>query len=415
MNQRKSLQTAIGMIAGIALAAAGATAADWPGYRGPMGDGITSDTIITHWPTTGPKVLWSVPLGEAFGSFAVSGDKAYVFAKEGDDSEACSALDARTGKTLWTTKIDKTIHDTSGGDGPRSTPAIDGDKVYVLGTYLKLFCLNAADGKVVWSHDLKAEFGGKEPGWGNATSPLVEGDLVIVGAGGRGQSIIGFKKDSGEVAWKGLDENITHATATPATIEGVKQDIFFMESGLVSIAPETGAVLWKQPFKYNTSTAASPVVEKNIVYCSAGYGVGAGAYRIAKAGDKFNSTQIWRLEGGDMNHWSTPVIHDGFVYGLFGFKEFGKMPLKCIELATGRERWSKPGFGQGGLVMVGNNLLVQGDAGQLLLVEATPTAYHPLGMAHPLGGKCWTMPVVADGKIFTRSTTQGVCLDASGK
>jgi outer membrane protein assembly factor BamB len=413
MTHRRSLQTLLSSIA-LSLATAGAQGAEWPAYRGPMGDGVTTDAISTHWPASGPKVLWQVPLGPAFGSFAVSGDKAFCFAKNMEtDSEDCYAFDAATGKTIWDAKIDKTIKDGSGGDGPRSTPAIDGDKVYVLGTYLKLFCLNAADGKVVWSHDLKAEFGGKEPGWGNAASPLVEGDMVVVGSGGKGSSIIGFKKDSGEVAWKGQTENITHATATPATIEGVKQDIFFMESGLVSIAPATGALLWKQKFDYSTSTAASPVVEKNIVYCSAGYGVGAGVYRITKAGDKFSSAQIWRLPGGDLNHWSTPIILGDYVYGLFGFKEFGRMPLKCVELATGKVIWSQAGFGQGGLVLVGNNLLVQGDAGQLVLVEATPKGYHALGMAHPLGGKCWTMPIVADGKIYTRSDKQGVCLDVS--
>jgi outer membrane protein assembly factor BamB len=414
MNQRKIASLTVFCLAMTGLTSAVAMAIDWPEYRGPAGDGITTDKILTHWPSSGPKVLWSVPLGEAFGSFAVAGDKAFVFEKS-DDGEACAALDARTGKQLWSTRIDRTISDRAGGDGPRSTPTVDGDNVYVLGTFLKLACLSAADGKVVWSHDLVAEFGGGGHQWGNAASPLVEGDLVIVAGGGRGESIIAFKKDTGDVAWKELDEKITHATATPATIDGVRQDIFFMQSGLVSIAPETGEVLWKQPFPFSVSTAASPVVEKDVVYCSAGYGVGAGVYRITKNGDKFESAQIWRMPGGDINHWSTPVIRGDYVYGLFGFKQFKTMPLKCIELATGREVWSKPGFGQGGLVMVGDNLLVQADTGQLVLVEATPKAYHALGIARPLGGKCWTMPVVADGKIYTRSTKQGVCLDVSSK
>jgi outer membrane protein assembly factor BamB len=413
------MQRNLGCLAVICLAITGlstavAMAIAWPGYRGPSGDGITTEKILRHWPSNGPKVLWTVPLGEAFGSFAVAGDKAFVFEKS-DESEACAALDATTGKQLWLTPIDRTIHDNQGGDGPRSTPAVDGDKVYVMGTFFKLFCLNAADGKVLWSHDLISEFGGKDYHWGNAASPLVEGDLVIVAGGGRGESIIAFKKETGEVAWKELDEKITHATATPATIDGVHQDIFFMQSGLVSIIPETGEVLWKQPFPYSVSTAASPVVEKDIVYCSAGYGVGAGVYRITKNGDKFSSTQIWRMPGGDVNHWSTPVIQGDYIYGLFGFKQFKTMPLKCIELATGREVWSKPGFGQGGLVMVGDDLLIQADTGQLVLVEATPKAYHALAIARPLGGKCWTMPVVADGKIYTRSTKQGVCLDVEPK
>ena len=279
---------------------------------------------------------------DAFGSFAVSGDKAFIFEQTSDHSEACGAWTRKTGKELWSTKIDHTIRDRQGGDGPRSRHRSTGTKCTCRETYLKLACLNAADGKIVWSHDLVAEFGGGDHQWGNAASPLVEGDLVIVAGGGRGQSIIGFKKETGEVAWKKLDEKITHATATPATIEGVHQDIFFMQSGLVSIAPATGEMLWKQPFPYSVSTAASPVVEKNVVYCSAGYGVGAGAYRVTKNGDKFTSTEIWRLKGGDVNHWSTPVIRDGFVYGLFGFKEFGRMPLKCVELPPARSAGASP-------------------------------------------------------------------------
>jgi outer membrane protein assembly factor BamB len=188
-----------------------------------------------------------------------------------------------------------------------------------------------------------------------------------------------------------------------------------MQSGLVSIDPKTGKVLWRQKFPFSVITAASCAVSGNIVYCSAGYNVGAGAFRIAKDGDKFTSTQLWRMPGAEMNIWSTPVIKDGYLYGIFGSKQFGSAPLGCIELATGRQVWSKPGFGQGGLILVGDDLLVQGDAGQLLLVEASPAGYHPLAMTHPVVGKCWTMPVVADGRIYARSTKQGVCLDVSVK
>jgi outer membrane protein assembly factor BamB len=285
--------------------------------------------------------------------------------------------------------------------------------VYVLGTYLKLFCLSADDGKIIWSHDLVKEFGGKVLHWGSASSPLIEGDLVLVDGGGRGSAIVAFNKQTGEVAWKALDEKYTHATATSATIDDVHQDIFFMQSGLVSIDPKTGAVLWRQRFPFATITAASCAVDGDTVYCSAAYGVGAGAYRISKDGDKFTSTQLWRTPGAEMNIWSTAVIKDGYVYGLYGFKQLGTAPLKCIELATGKEMWSKPGFGQGGLILVGDNLLVQGDAGQLVLVEAAPAGYHALAMTHPLAGKCWTMPVVADGRIYARSTKEGVCLDVS--
>lgn len=392
-----------------------ALALEWPAYRGPSGDGTTTENIQSHWPQGGPKVLWSVHLGDAFGSFAVGAGKVFIFEEKPKGTEACTALDPDTGQELWSTAVDHTIKDNNGGDGPRSTPAISDEHVYLLGTFLKLACLSAADGKVVWSHDLMKEFGGRKLQWGNAASPIVDGKLVIVAGGGPGESILAFDKLTGKVVWKGLSEKITHATATPATMDGVHQIIFFLQSGLVSIAPETGKVLWRQAFPYNVSTAASPVVGDDIVYCSAGYGVGAGAFRITRNGDRFVSTQLWRLPGEDINHWSTAVYHDGFLYGLYGFKQFKTEPVKCIDIATGREKWSKDGFGQGGLVLVNNNLLVQGDQGQLVLIEASPDGYHELARAHPLAGKCWTMPIVADGRIYTRSTTEGVCLDVSGK
>lgn len=415
MTPRNISRLAACSLALTALTAGAASALEWPGYRGPEGNGITSEKIATKWPADGPKVVWSVPLGEAFGSFAVGGGKVCCFVKV-DDGEACVSLDPNTGKQLWSTRIDKTIKDRQGGDGPRSTPFVDGDKVYVMGTYMKLACLNGADGKILWSHDLVSEFGGSVLHWGNASSPIVEGDLVIVDGGGPGQAIIAFNKEDGKVVWKELDDKPTHATATPASIDGVKQLIFFMQSGLVSIDPPTGKVLWRQAFPYSTSTAASPVVSGNVVYCSAGYGSGAGAFRVTKEGDKFTTTQLWREKTKDvMNHWSTPVVKDGCLYGLFGFQQTTNAPLKCIDLETGKERWSKEGFGQGEVELVNGVLLVQAAAGQLLLVEATPDGYHAVSMAHPLGSKCWTAPAVADGRIYARSNKQGVCLDVAAK
>src|SRR5439155_5129347 len=159
---------------------------------------------------------------------------------------------------------------------------------------------------------------------------------------------------------------------------------------------------------------ASPIVWQDIVYCSAAYGVGAGACRVAKTGAGFTATELWRQEGKLMNHWSTPVCKDGYLYGLYGSKEFGTGPLKCIEIATGKEMWSQNGFGSGGgTIAVGGNLLVQCDRGPLVLAEATPTAYHEIARAQFFGGQCWTMPVVSQGRIFARNNKEGVCLDVS--
>ena len=160
----------------------------------------------------------------------------------------------------------------------------------------------------------------------------------------------------------------------------------------------------------------TPVVSGDIVYCSAGYGVGAGACKVTKTGDTFSAHQLW-FEGAKVlnNHWSTPVCKDGFLYGLFGFKEFTTCPLKCVEIATGHVVWSQDGFGPGGTILVDGKLLVLGDAGQLVLVQASPKGYTELGRANVVEGKCWSTPSVSGGKIYARSTKEGVCLDANSK
>jgi outer membrane protein assembly factor BamB len=396
----------------------GANAADWPQFRGPNHDGTTPQKINTHWAGGGPPVIWQIPLGASFGTYSVSGDHAFIFTMKGEEEETCFGLDARNGQVRWSRGIDQTIHDREGGDGPRSTPAFVDGKVYVLGTYLKLACLDANDGKILWIHDLMREFNGARLGWGNAASPVVDGNLVFVCAGGKGQSLIAFNKDTGAVAWKTQDDKPTHASPVPASILGMRQVIFFTQKGLVSVKPESGQVLWRQEFPYNVSTAASPVVcGEDIVYCTAGYGSGSGAFKITRSGDAFTSTQLWHKHGNKIvNQWSTPVYKDGYLYGLYGFKEFNTEPLKCIDVKTGQEKWAREGFGQGQVIMVAGNLLVQGDQGQIVLVQATPDGYREISRCQPLtGSKCWTEPAVANGRLYVRSQLGGACLDVSPK
>ena len=152
------------------------------------------------------------------------------------------------------------------------------------------------------------------------------------------------------------------------------------------------------------------------MYCSAGYGVGSSAARIAKAGGKFTATQLWRSEGNTIcNHWSTPVVKDGFLYGPFSFKQFGTGPIKCVEVATGKEMWSKDGFGPGGVVLAGNNFLALSDTGELVLIEASPKGCKQLGKFQAVQGKCWNTFAISNGRVYLRSTKEGACLDVSGR
>jgi outer membrane protein assembly factor BamB len=417
---KSSIFTSFAALAGIvtvhaALPSKPGSPADWPSYRGPNGDGITKADFGKAWSGGGPKELWKTKAGNGFSSITVSGNLACTLETrefEGSPTEYCVALDATSGKELWAMPLKLAKYDGGGdsgggGDGARSTPTISGDKVYVYGGNLDLYCFDAKSGKVIWKKDIPRDYGGKNIKWQNATSPIIEDDLVIVSGGGSGAAFLAFNKTNGTLKWKSEDDAITHATPTPATLHGVHQVIFFTQKGLVGVTPKDGKVLWRQPYKFSISTAASPIVYEDVVYCSAGYGVGAGAYKIEKNGSSWSSKELWRKEGNDVaNHWSTPVCKDGYLYGMFQFKNYGNGPVKCVDIRTGEIKWSKEGFGPGNVIMSGDRVLALSDKGELVLFSAVPDAYKELARADVLEGKCWSTPTLAAGRIFARSTTQ---------
>lgn len=400
-------------------------AADWPQYHGSNSDKTSDESIaVQKWGK--PKEVWKVDTPDGFSSFVVAKGRCFTNVTrnlDGIDREVCVAMDAATGKEAWAATLGLTRygHDgggrgapgNTGGDGPRSTPAYDDGQVYVLDSDLTLFCLDAETGKEVWQHDLIKDFNGRNIKWKNANSPLIEGDHVYVSGGGAGESLLAFHKKTGKIAWKTGDDLMTHATPIATTIHGVRQIIFFMKSGLIAVTPDSGKELWNYPFPFQTSTAASPVVSGDIVYCAAGYGVGSGAVRISKTASGLEANEIWRLEGNSpvTNHWATPVAKDGYLYGMFGFKKYGDGPVKCVEIATGKVIWEEEGFGPGNLVLAGDTLIALSDAGELVLIKATPKAYEELSRAKVIGGKCWSTPVISDGRIYARSTTEGVCIE----
>jgi outer membrane protein assembly factor BamB len=402
--------------------------ADWPQYRGPNHDGASPEKIPVKWPESGLRQLWKIPLKNGFSSFTLGDGKVFTLVTrewDGGNQETCLALEAATGKELWAAPMgvgsskydgggDSGARGNDGGDGPRSTPTYDDHKVYAYSSQMVLRCLNAADGKQIWFCDIKKEHAGQNIRWESAASPLVEGDLVLVVGGGKGESLLAFDKKDGRVVWKGQDDGLTQATPVAATILGERQIIFFTSQGLVSVLPKTGAVLWRYPVAAKGATASSPVVSGDIVYCSKTYDVGSGACKITKTADGWAATEIWRLtDNNKSSHWSTPVIYKGCIYGIFGQAKFATAPLQCMDLATGEVKWSKPGFGPGGVNLVDGNLLVLSDVGDLVLVKAAPDAYTELARTHVLDGKCWNSMAISNGRIYARSTKEGVSLDVS--
>ncbi|MEQ1854684.1 MAG: PQQ-binding-like beta-propeller repeat protein [Chthoniobacteraceae bacterium] len=396
-----------------------ATAADWPQYRGPNGDGSTPESLPAKWPAA-PKVLWKVPAGTGFSSFIVSG--AWCFAIEGKGSdEVLVAREAATGKEKWTANLgpakyqgggDAGTNDNKGGDGPRSSPTLAGKLVVAMHSDLVLSAFDAVTGKPVWKRDLIKEHAGRNISWSNAASPLLEGGVLYVTGGGPGQTYLALIPLTGAVIAKAGDDTMTHATPIAATILGQRQIIFFMKSGLTSLDPKTLKQLWHADFPFNVSTAASPVVAGDYVYCSAGYNVGAAGFKISKSGSEWKAEQVMRVPQRPLaNHWSTPVLFNGHLYGMFQFKEYGKGPVKAVKLPDGEVKWEKEGFGPGHVVLTaGGGLLALSDAGELVGITASPDGYTELGRFKVLEGKCWTTPVLSNGRVFVRSTKEAACV-----
>jgi outer membrane protein assembly factor BamB len=392
---------------------------DWSQYRGSNGTGRSSDSLPSPDWQSGPNVIWKKDTALGFSSFAAYDDTVYTLVGEKAGKqlrEFCVALDATTGEKRWSRALNNVkLHggggagakDNKGGDGPRSTPAYSDEHVYVYDASMNLHCLSAADGSVVWKHDILEEFNGRNIRWQNGTSPVISGDLVFIAGGGKNKSMMAFKKKDGSLYWSKGDETMTHATPIVAELNGTRQIIFFMQSGLISLAPETGKENWRVAYDWRTSSAASPIVDGDKVYCSAGYGVGAGLFQVSKSGEV---TSKWRKKNRLMNHWSTPVLRDGYLYGMFGFKKYASGPLQCIELATGEIQWSERGFGQGNLILVGDKLIALSDSGELAIVKASPDSYVELARAKVLSGKCWSTPAYHDGKVFVRSTEEAACI-----
>jgi len=400
------------------------TATDWPQYRGPSGNGTTPEKLpASAWPKGGLPRVWQAPTETGFSSFAIAEGKAFTVIGrqiDGVPREVCLALDAASGKEVWATAFGVARYDgggnsgaadNKGGDGPRSTPAVSAGRIYLYGSAMNLVCLEAKTGQQIWAKDIIREYGGQNIKWQSAASPVVENELVIVAGGGTGQSLLALNKNTGALVWKSQDDAVTHATPVVATIHGVRQVVFRTQPGLVAVDVSNGAVLWRQAHPFRTSAGASPVVAGDIVYCSSGYGTGAAAVKVTKQGPDFQARLLWNKPNQLMNHWSTPVVKDGFLYGLFGHAAYAKAPLACVNLMTGETQWSEAGFGLGGIILAGDKLLVLADNGELVLIKASPAAYAEEARFKALAGKCWSTPAFSKGKIFVRSTTEGACYD----
>ena len=398
-------------------------AAEWSHLMGARHDRKTSESVDPAVVSGTLRRVWEIPAGGGFSSFVTGNGKAFTVLPtnvEGKSRETAVALDRKTGKTLWQAPMGETgyrnggergAEGNDGGDGPRATPVFSQNRVFVFGGKFDLYALDSETGRVLWKRDLIKDHGGREITWSNAATPLIVGDRVLVAGGGDNQTYLAFRADNGEVLWKSGTDRATHSTPVLATIHGKQQALFMVERGLVSRDPADGRELWHYPFPYRTSTAASPVVWNDIINCAAAYGVGGGACQVKRTGEQWEVTELWRSPGNDVAaHWSTAVVHEGYLYGIYGHRDFAKNSFKCVDIKTGKIQWEKPGFGPSQVIMAGGRLVATTDFGDLVLIEPTPASFRELARKKVIEGKVWASPAVSDGQLLLRSTTKGVCL-----
>jgi outer membrane protein assembly factor BamB len=402
------LAALVALVALIALAPrAGAAPADWPQVRGPDRDGISDEKgLVTDWPADGPEALWRRPLGEGYSGIVVADGRLYTMFADASD-ELVVAMDAATGRELWRHRLDSKYHDGQ-GNGPRSTPTVDDGVVYALGAKGRLAALDAASGKQLWAQDLKESFGARPPQWGVSTSPLVEGDLLLVDVGGKpGAALVALRKGSGVAVWTAENDRAGYSAPIAVTIGGVRQIVFFTGSRLVGVNPSDGTVLWAEGWKtsYDVNAATPIFIPPDKIFIASGYDTGAGLFRVTVDGKRARIEELWTSRGMK-NQFSSSIFLDGTIYG------FDNSILKALDASTGSELWKARGFGHGSLTYADGHLIVLGDRGKLALVAATPEAYREVATAQVLDGKCWTVPTLADGRLFVRNEREIVALDA---
>ena len=384
-----------------------AQAADWPNYRGASYDGISSETgWSATWPAAGPKILWKYSLGTGFASMAVSDGKVYATGNI-DDNDFLYCLDAATGAEIWKKSYPCPLYKKNHEGGPCATPTIDGDAVYTFSKDGDAIRFKAATGEIVWHKNLNKELGIKHPTWHFSSSPFVSGDLVIYNAGPYG---IALKKADGSVAWESGKGACGYTTAVPYEIGGQKGIVMAVRNELVGVNPVTGKVLWKFPWKTSYDiNAADGIVSGDTIFISSGYNKGCALVKISDG----NVEKVWQNRNM-RNQINCSVLWEGCIYGFDG-QVGGGGKLTCLDLATGEKKWTQGGMGTGSLMIADGKLIILGEKGKLVIAAASPQEYKELASAEILTGKCWTYPVLANGRIYARNAAgQLVCVDVSG-
>lgn len=406
------------LAAAVALPVTLSNAADWPQFRGPNRDDISTETgLLKDWPTEGPKLVWMTKdAGLGYSGYSIVGDTLYTMGSR-DAVEYVIAVDAATGKEKWSAEAGPLL--TNGwGDGPRSTPTISGGKVFAMSGKGHLSCLNAADGKTVWKVTME-DLGGKVPGWGYTESVLVDGDMVICTPGGAQGTIAALDKNTGKKVWQSAEwtDPAQYASAIAADHNGVRQIIQLTMQSVGAVNAKDGSLLWKIAFPGKTAVIPTPIFSDGHVFVCAGYGVGG---KLIKLGPGNQAEDLNPNMNTDMvNHHGGVVLVNGFLYG---YSEKGGWT--CLDFKTGAVKWQEQRALRKGAIHCadGKLYLLEENTGTVALIDASPDGWKEHGrftltpqttQRNPKG-KVWTHPVVANGRLYLRDQELLYSFDVKG-
>jgi outer membrane protein assembly factor BamB len=384
------------LIAALVFFASQVLAVEWHHYRGPKGDGSTTETI-TAWPSNGPKELWRAKLGTGLSSVTVAGGRVFTAGYK-NGNEVLQCLDAKTGNELWAHPWPAKLGDYLFEGGPRGTPTISGQRVFMVGADGHVACVEASSGEPVWSKDLVRDFGAKRMDWGFCSSPTIDGENVLIDCGGPGASTIALNKKTGDLVWKAGDEEAGYGSVHIAQVDGKRTALVFKANALVGHDAAKGTVLWRHEWQTNWKVnAATPLVVGDLIVISSAYNHGACAIRVKDG----KTTQVWFTKKL-MAHFNSPVHRGGAIFGIHG--EVGKRSsLICLDAKTGDEKWNNKEIKNGSLILAGDKLIILSEVGELILASASDRAFAELGRKKVIGGRCWVQPVLADGVIYCRN------------
>ena len=409
-------------------------AEDWLQWRGPGRANLSAETgLYSQWGEDGPPLAWMAEgLGSGYASVTVAGDLAYTSGNF-DDSQSALAIDTQTGKVVWKTAITEGAP-KHGFEGSRTTPTIDGDRLYMVSSDGKIVCLNRESGDVLWSRDF-SDWGGKMmSGWGFSESPLVDGDWVICTPGGKNGMVVALDKTSGLDVWaaklpdygdedgvngKGLRDGAGYASVVISNGAGVKQYIQLVGRGLIGVRASDGKLLWRYDRVSNgTANIPTAIVDGDHVFTSTGYGTGSAYLKLVADSDGgVSAEEIYWLDGKQFqNKHGGMTLVDGYIYA--GHGNGNGLPI-CVNMKTGEIAWGPEraaGSGETSLIYADGRIIMRRQDGVVILLEATPEEYREISTFKPAyqKGKTWAHPTIANGYLYLREQDKLMCYKLKG-